>query len=226
MRRQNPSEGVSVRPAVRLDVKVVCVGRPGVAGRASPAGRRAFRLTRQLYMQQWSEGTRGVGGGAKTDVMNNTTAHDLPARDVVDEIAQGCLAFRVRALGRAVSGVYDRAVARWGLTIAQVNLLTYVGKRGRCTPADLGRAMQMDKSTVSRSVRPLLDAGLLDAEQGEGGRLREIWLAPAGRGRLRSLLPAWRAAQGEVEAMLGAEAVRSVLRIGNKFVFGRADGPG
>ena len=129
-----------------------------------------------------------------------------------DEIVRDCLAVRARLLARALGRVYDRALAPRGLTDAQLNLLAALGRLGPTPPARLGRALVMERSTVSRNLGPLLEAGWVEAVARDARGVQGVALTTAGRGTLADALPAWRAAQAEAAALLGqagAEALRA-----------------
>lgn len=127
--------------------------------------------------------------------------------DAVREIAENCTLVRLRMLARTVSGIYQREMRSCGLGVSQVNILVCVGHVGACAPGEVARMMQMQRSTVSRTLRPLLGAGFLAGEEDEGGRLARVRLTAAGRARLRQVLPAWRRAQAKVTAALGTSGV-------------------
>jgi DNA-binding MarR family transcriptional regulator len=140
------------------------------------------------------------------------------APDHIDEIAGGCLAVRVRMLGRAISAIYDRALADKELTVAQMNVLVTAGKIGPCPPGEIGRILQMERSTVSRNLRPLLEHGWLEADgwHGEGERVRTVRLTERGRRKLASALPGWRRAQAEAAALLGTCGTNAVRTLGDR----------
>lgn len=137
------------------------------------------------------------------------------ADPVVDEIADACLAVRLRMVTRAVSALYDRALAGRDLTVAQLNILVFVGKAGPCSPGTIGRMLQMEKSTVSRNLRPLLLRGWL-AGDGADTRLREVRLTGRGRQRLAAALDDWRAAQAQARDLLGAAGANAVRVLGDR----------
>ncbi|MFA6044817.1 MAG: MarR family winged helix-turn-helix transcriptional regulator [Phycisphaerales bacterium] len=143
-----------------------------------------------------------------------TTALKLPSP--IDEIADGCIAFRVRILGRAVSAIYDQTMAHAGMTISQVNIMVFVGKLGEVTPALIGEKMAMEKSTVSRNLKGLIAEGLLSAETTENERIRSVTLTPKGRRRVEAVLPDWREAQELAKQLLGESGTGAMVRLGNK----------
>ncbi|MFF4121716.1 MarR family winged helix-turn-helix transcriptional regulator [Streptomyces sp. NPDC001714] len=129
-----------------------------------------------------------------------------------DEIVQDCLAVRIRLIGRTVTGLYDGALERHGVTIAQVNLLAALGKVGPCPPARLGEVLQLERSTVSRNLHLLLKQGWIEAAVSDAKGMREVVLTGAGRAKIESVMPEWRQAQEQAAQLLGAgvTAVREI----------------
>lgn len=132
----------------------------------------------------------------------------------VDEIVQDCLAVRIRLIGRTVTSLYDGALERHGVTIAQVNLLAALGKVGPCPPARLGEVLQLERSTVSRNLRLLLNQGWIEPSASDGKGMREVALTDAGRTKIESVMPEWRQAQQKAVQLLGAgvTAVQEIAR--------------
>jgi DNA-binding MarR family transcriptional regulator len=132
------------------------------------------------------------------------------ARSAVDEIVLECLAVRVRLISRAVTGLYDVALAGHGVSIAQVNLLAALGKVGPCTPTQLGDLLQLERSTISRNLTLLLKQGWVIAVSSDARGMREVALTSAGRKKIDSVLPDWRAAQQQAAQLLGSTGVKAV----------------
>jgi DNA-binding MarR family transcriptional regulator len=135
----------------------------------------------------------------------------------IDELVGGCLAARVRIIGRAVSAIYDRAVEPSGLTIAQLNLMATAGKFGPCTPSRLGAMLHLERSTVSRNLDRLLEAGWIQAVTSDAKGVREVELTPSGRRKIQSILPQWRQAQDEAAKLLGDPGVHAIKRVAERF---------
>ena len=140
------------------------------------------------------------------------------ATAAIEEIADGCIAFRARILGRAISAIYDRTMGPCGMSIAQVNILVFVGKVGEVSPALIGEKMAMEKSTVSRNLRGLIDDGLLDADTSDAQRVRGVRLSAKGRRRVEAVLPEWRRAQREALELLGSGGSAAIKGLGDKLL--------
>ncbi|MUM31663.1 MarR family winged helix-turn-helix transcriptional regulator [Mycolicibacterium sp. CBMA 361] len=128
----------------------------------------------------------------------------------IDEIAGNCLAVRVRLLGRAVTGLYDRALEGHGVSIAQVNLMAALGKAGPCSPARIGEVLQLERSTVSRNLSLLMKHGWVEAVSADAKGVREVALTSSGRKKIETVMPEWRQAQEEAAQLLGVGGVKAV----------------
>lgn len=133
----------------------------------------------------------------------------------VEEIVSDCLAVRTRLISRALTSLYDGALAGHGVTIAQLNLLAAVGKAGPCPPSLLGEVLQLERSTVSRNLNLLLGHGWIEAVSADAKGIREVALTDAGRAKVESVMPAWRRSQEQAAQLLGAtgaDAIREIAR--------------
>jgi DNA-binding MarR family transcriptional regulator len=120
---------------------------------------------------------------------------------------QGCTNIKLRQLMRRVTQLYDAEVGKTGLRGTQYSLLSYVVKLGPVRPVDLARAMKIDASTLTRNLRPLVDAGLLTIEPGADARSRLVQVTPAGREKRQEAQRRWRVAQESLNQRLGAHRV-------------------
>lgn len=132
------------------------------------------------------------------------------ATSSVDEIVRDCLAVRVRLISRAMTSLYDRALETHGLSIAQVNLLAALGRVGPCSPARVGDVLQLERSTVSRNLRLLLEHGWIKAVSSDAKGVREVALTSAGRKKIEAVMPDWRRAQSEAAELLGTAGVTAI----------------
>ena len=120
-------------------------------------------------------------------------------------IAAECLAVRLRTLNRKLTRIYDDAMRPHGLTTAQVNVLVAIASVGHVAPGDLGEALGLEKSTLSRGLKRLAEHGLIEQWAARAGRGQLLTISEAGAARLAELLPDWERAQGEAAELLGPE---------------------
>ncbi|WP_303747001.1 MarR family winged helix-turn-helix transcriptional regulator [Stenotrophomonas pigmentata] len=113
-----------------------------------------------------------------------------------------CTCFQLRRAARRVSQVYDRHLAA-----AELSLNAYSILRRSSQPRPLGEladALGMDRTTLTRNLKPLLEAGLLSAAPGVDSRQRQVQISVAGKRRLQKAFPLWQQAQQEVETRFGS----------------------
>jgi len=120
---------------------------------------------------------------------------------------QGCTNIKLRQLMRRVARLYDAEVGKTGLRGTQYSLLSYVVKLGPIRPGDLAREMKIGASTLTRNLRPLIDAGLLELGPGADGRSRLVSVTPAGRDKRQEAQRKWRIAQEQLNDTLGPRRV-------------------
>ncbi|HSI55024.1 MAG TPA: MarR family winged helix-turn-helix transcriptional regulator [Ramlibacter sp.] len=120
---------------------------------------------------------------------------------------QGCTNIKLRQLMRRVAQHYDAEVGKTGLKGTQYSLLSYVVKLGPIRPVDLAREMRIDASTLTRNLRPLLDAGWLHLGPGADGRSRLVSVTESGREKRQEAQRRWRVAQEGINQALGPQRV-------------------
>jgi DNA-binding MarR family transcriptional regulator len=118
-------------------------------------------------------------------------------------IASGCVALRVRRLGRMVTRIYDGALAPHGINISQLNLLAAISIAGGARQVDLGRFLELEKSTLSRDLKRMEQLGWIQSKPLSAGRGQAVVLTPAGARLLEEVEPAWEKAQRAARSQLG-----------------------
>jgi DNA-binding MarR family transcriptional regulator len=129
---------------------------------------------------------------------------------VARPVASECLAVRVRRLGRVVTRIYDAALAPHGVTIAQYNLLAAIGAIEAPSRTRLGRALDVEKSTLSRDLKRMDQLGWIRSGPGRGGA---ISITPAGGRVLTDARPAWEGAQRAALSQLGRGAFAGLRQL-------------
>ena len=120
---------------------------------------------------------------------------------------QGCTNLKLRQLMRRVARHYDAEVGKTGLKGTQYSLLSYVVKLGPIAPGKLAREVKIDASTLTRNLRPLVDAGWLRLEPGADGRSRLVSVTDEGREKRHEAQRRWRVAQEGINEVLGVRRV-------------------
>lgn len=140
-----------------------------------------------------------------TTPKNPAAAND--AALLADLKTRGCTNLRLRQLVRRVDQHYDLEMAKAGLKTTQFSLLTYVLRFGPLRPGELAAGLKLSASTLSRNLKPLVDAGWLELTAGSDARSRTVSLTEAGRTKREEARHRWRAAQEGLNALLGPARV-------------------
>jgi len=127
-----------------------------------------------------------------------------------------CPCAKLRQLTRQLSSLYDHHLASDGLTIGQYSYLARIGRFGPMGVIPLANEFGMDRSTMSRGLKPLIAAGwietvdlpveMLTDKRSFGVRLTEL-----GRAKWKSAQMKWEKAQQEVNRILGDETLRELV---------------
>ena len=131
-----------------------------------------------------------------------------PPDSAIDQ-ALGCTCFRLRKLARAMSRLYDQHLATVGLKTTQYSVLTHAG-RTALPVAALAERLGIERTTLTRNLGPLVNAGWIALRPGADSRQRVVTLTAAGHAKVKSAYPAWRAAQTDIEQLLGRDSVRGL----------------
>ena len=99
-----------------------------------------------------------------------------------------------------------------GFSITQFGLVAQIAAAPDDTLGALAERTGLDQSTLSRNLRALETAGLVEiAIADEDQRRRAVWLTEEGARRLQRAIPVWREAHGALEKRLDP---RLALRLG------------
>ncbi|MBF6023859.1 MarR family winged helix-turn-helix transcriptional regulator [Lysobacter niastensis] len=120
-----------------------------------------------------------------------------------------CTCFRLRKLSRLMSQRYDRELAPAGVNINQYSILRRASARPRAI-GDLSRELGMDRTTLSRDLKPLAAAGWVEMVSGEDARQRLVQITAKGHRVIAKAQPLWRKAQDAIDAGLGKTHVETL----------------
>lgn len=113
-----------------------------------------------------------------------------------------CLCDALRQATRAVSRLYDEELREVGLRTTQYALLAWLHTAGEARQRDIEELTSLDQSTLSRNLRPLIDAGWVAIRPGADRREKLVRLTDAGAAKLREARPAWERAQERMRSRL------------------------
>jgi DNA-binding MarR family transcriptional regulator len=116
-----------------------------------------------------------------------------------------------RLLSRSITAIYDDKLRPFGVTAAQLILLSLVSRRP-ITRADIARLQHLERSTLTRNLKSILSEGWVEeVRENANGRTRPLALTAAGKALLLETEPAWLAAEVEATALLGTEGMMTII---------------
>lgn len=129
------------------------------------------------------------------------------------EATMTCTSTNLRMATRAVTQFYDDSLRAAGLKSTQFSLLAAAATTGTAPISRLANQMAMDRTTLTRNLKPLVDGGLLRIEAGADRRVRRVTVTADGEAALARALPLWRQAQTRMIDRLGDERWGELLRL-------------
>lgn len=128
-------------------------------------------------------------------------------------VANICNCFAARHAARFITQVYERHLAKAGITGPQYTILAVVGAYPGIAMTELARHMSMDRTSVVRALKPLYRDGYVsDAPSESDSRKMLLSLTRSGMKKLEQATRHWQAAQDEWEQKLGAERAEALRR--------------
>jgi DNA-binding MarR family transcriptional regulator len=123
-----------------------------------------------------------------------------------------CAAFSLRRTSRVVTQLYDAGLSTVGLRSTQFTILVATAKSQPVSVGALAAITLMDQTTMTRNLRLMARAGLIEVSPRGARREKQVGLTRAGERALAKAVPAWRAMQARFEAAFGAGKWREMRR--------------
>jgi len=124
-------------------------------------------------------------------------------------LVETCAGWNSRLAARRITQFLDRALAASGLTVAQIGLMAQIAVIEDDTLGALARRTGLEQSTLSRNLRTLEAAGLIEIAVVETDqRRRAVWLTETGAIRLEAAIPLWRRAHARLSKRLSPGLAR------------------
>jgi DNA-binding MarR family transcriptional regulator len=124
-----------------------------------------------------------------------------------------CLCLALRQASRAVSRLYDEELRGIGLRTTQLSLLQLLRRSGEVRQRDLAGLTMHDETSLTRGLRPLVDARWVAVRTGDDRREKWFRITAAGLAKLDEARPAWERAQARIQALLPEGAWRSLMEL-------------
>jgi len=123
-----------------------------------------------------------------------------------------CPAFNIRAASRIITQLFDEILKPSGLQITQFAVLVGVQILDTPSISKLARGLVMDRTTLTRGLKPLENEGLIKIVSGEDKRTHFIKITPKGKTALQKTLPYWEKARTVVSEEFGQKRLDGLLK--------------
>ncbi len=120
-----------------------------------------------------------------------------------------CLSGKMSRISRITANIFRKHIKEHGLSNSQMSLLFLLSKRCDLTQRLLCDILFMEKSTLNRNLKRLVDHKYVTKKDFPALNITE-----AGKVQLEKAIPAWRLAMQEIRSLLlddGEEAVDTIL---------------
>lgn len=114
-----------------------------------------------------------------------------------------CTCYRVRKAARAMTQFYDDTLANAGLTSTQMSVLVELARSPNLSVTALGGHLGMDRTTLSRIIKPMLMAGWVEGPPGDDRRARNLIITTVGEEMLTEAMSGWSHAESKILQGLG-----------------------
>jgi DNA-binding MarR family transcriptional regulator len=130
----------------------------------------------------------------------------------LSDASAGCVCFHLRRSARAVTQFYDRMLAPTGLRATQFTLMTVVRRTGGLPFSSLADMLGMDRTTLTRNLRPLEREGLVKIVSGSDRRVRLVRLTRLGERKQAEAQSLWAKAHARVTEGIGEKTWKTLQK--------------
>lgn len=124
-----------------------------------------------------------------------------------------CYCLKLHRSAENVIAFYNHILEPSGITIRQYSILTSIKACGEGSISKLAAINELDRSTMSRNLTPLLRLGLIANKKEPGQRNNRITITDYGGEILNQAEKLWDKAQEQFEETLGKEGLLAFQKV-------------
>jgi DNA-binding MarR family transcriptional regulator len=124
-----------------------------------------------------------------------------------------CLCHALRQASRAASRLYDDELRSAGLRTTQFSVLRVLAAQNEIRQRDLAERTVHEETTLTRNLRPLIEAGWVAERPGRDRREKWLAITPSGLAKLKEARPLWKQAQQRMRSRLSDKVWHNLLAI-------------
>jgi len=130
---------------------------------------------------------------------------------LIKTVVSDCTCFNLRKASRVITQLFDQVLQPSGILANQFALLAALSVTESVSITRLAQELVMDRTTLTRNLKPLEREGLIHIEPGQDQRVRVVSLTQKGQAALAKALPLWQQAQAQVIEELGQDRWQTLL---------------
>jgi DNA-binding MarR family transcriptional regulator len=128
-------------------------------------------------------------------------------------LVESCPGALSRLAARRITQFLDRELDATGISSAQLALMAQIAAAEDDTLGALAARTGLEQSTLSRNLRTLENAGLVEIAAVDSDlRRRAAWLTETGARRLEAAIPLWRKAQAKLARQMPSTLLQRLVR--------------
>jgi DNA-binding MarR family transcriptional regulator len=127
-----------------------------------------------------------------------------------------CMCATLRRASRALTQAYEEALRPLGLRATQFTLLQALSLTGEVTQGEIGRILALDSTTLTRTLKIMVQRGWIAKRRGKDRREWRIRLSKEGEVQLRHGTRYWEKAQARLRSKLGSNRWDRLLKLSNE----------
>jgi DNA-binding MarR family transcriptional regulator len=127
-----------------------------------------------------------------------------------------CGLLLLRRASRAASKLYAGILEHADLDPSHFGILSSIKQFGPISISELANKADLDRTTVSRNLKPLIDKKLVTLADTPKGRTRVATITEEGKHALAAAIPRWTNAQQELRELVGDKDMNTLIEILNR----------
>lgn len=132
-------------------------------------------------------------------------------KEKIISMGQSCVCYNLRKASRTITRLYDEFLKPSGIQATQLTILLGTKMLQPVTLKRLAKANMMDRTTLSRNLKPLEKKCLVRVEPGQDRRERIVKLTDSGEEVLMKAYPLWEEAQKKITRGLNQKGLDALL---------------
>lgn len=114
-----------------------------------------------------------------------------------------CHCITMRRAATAITEFYDNAFRELGITANQYSILINLYYLEKATTSELAEKVNLERSTLVRNLKPIMEKGWIEDVSSEGARNRALIVSDKGKALIKQAKPIWKGTQRKIKDYLG-----------------------